>query len=575
MRRPDYLRHRRRRADEERINDMAKMDLKQIFAQRIAAGLKRQSVTTPSRWAEQYRVMGGSFPGPWTFRPYPWLREMHDCKAEMVIGMKGAQLGFTEFCLNIVFYKMDIEGISCLYLMPSKTPDAAEFSSSRFDVALELSPHLQNMFVDVKNVSLKRAGKSSLFIRGTQSKAGLRSLPVGCIILDERSAMNQENVPLALQRVKGQLDYQVFQISTPTTADENIDWEYKRSSQGHFYFRCPHCSQWTTLIYPDCLVVTATEPTDPRIKESHYICKECKGVLDHETKADWLEDSQWVHDFPDRDIKGYHINQLFSPTVKPSTIAQESLSAQSDAVREQEFYNGDLGLTHEPSGGRITDVQIKACIVPRLRNNDPPKNRNKLITMGIDVGSFCHFEIDEWSFPKGYRKDAPEEAHPDVLRQGKVKSFADLDRLISEFGVNAFVIDANPETRSALALCMRFWGIGWMCYYGRGIKDRSINVGADEREPKVTVHRTSWMDLALGRFHKGTIGIPLDANLEYYDHLRAPVRLPKRDPDGNPTASYENGSKADHHAHSRTYAEIAMVLAMDQDVNRDITGKVL
>ena len=544
------------------------MNLQEVFAHRVATGLRRQSITSPSRWAEQYRMMSK---GPWKFDRYPWLRDMHDCRAEMVIGMKGAQLGFTELCLNLVFYKMDIEGVSCLYLLPSKTPDAAEFSSSRFDVALELSPHLQAMFSEVKNVSLKRAGKSSLFVRGTQSKAGLRSLPVGFIVLDERSAMNQENVPLALQRVKGQDAFQVYQISTPTIAGENIDWEYNRSSQGHFYFECPGCKTFQTLTFPECIVITAEEPTDPNVKNSYLQCPKCFKVLPHQEKADWLRINEWVHGYADRDIKGFHINQLFSPTVSPGTIALEFLFAQSDQVREQEFFNGDLGLTHAVAGAQIKDEQIKEC-KRNHRNDDPAPRNNKLITLGIDVGSWCHFEVCEWSFPKNFTIDAPETAKCKVIKQGKVTAFDDLDRIIQFYQPHQFVIDANPETRLALALCLRYNGIGAMCYYGRGLKDKTITVKKDE--PVITVHRTSWMDLALGRFHKGSIEIPLDSNLEYADHLKAPVRVPKRDDDGNPTASYENGTKPDHHAHARTYAEIAMSLAMAGGTNGDL-GKIV
>lgn len=546
------------------------MDLREVFARRVAVGLKRQSVTSPSRWAEQYRVMSK---GPWGFTRYPWLRDMHDCEAEMIIGMKGAQLGFTEYCLNMAFYAMDIKGTSVLYLMPSKTPDAAEFSTSRFDVALELSPHLQSMFVDVKNVSMKRAGKATMYLRGTQSKAGMRGLPIGLLILDERSAMNQENVPLALQRVKGQEAFQVIQISTPTYADENIDAEYKNSSQGHFNFRCPGCGEFLVLEFPRNLRITAESPLDPGILNSHLFCHLCQSVLKHEEKSIWLAQNEWVHDYPDRLTKGFHINQLYSPTVKPSTIATEFLLAQSDLVREQEFFNGDLGLTHEVSGARINQEELEACRSDQ-RNSDLPRRSERLTTMGIDVGAWCHFEISEWIFGKDFDPDQLESATCRTLRQGKVRTFAELEKLIELFRPHSFVIDANPETRLSKNLCLRYFGIGKMCYYGRGIKDKTISEDQNDDEPKITVHRTSWMDLALGRYRNRTITIPLDTNLEYFDHLKAPVRIPERDSDGNPTARYDNGTKQDHHAHSRTYCEIAMALAVSKGTSQNL-GKIL
>src|ERR1700761_1353459 len=98
-------------------------DLQLRFAERVAAGLKRKSLTTCSRWAEACRVMGGaSFPGPWTFKNHPWLLEMHDSTAELNVGQKSAQMGYTETVMNIVFYSIDIKGMDCLYVLPNEHP---------------------------------------------------------------------------------------------------------------------------------------------------------------------------------------------------------------------------------------------------------------------------------------------------------------------------------------------------------------------------------------------------------------------------------------------------------------------
>ena len=125
------------------------------MAQRITSGLSRKAITSCSQWAEKYRILGGKdFPGPWRFKHHPWLREMHDSLAPMNVGKKSAQMGYTETVLNLTFFKIDIERVDCLYVLPSKTPDASDFSTGRFDPALELSPHLENLFSDVKNIDI-------------------------------------------------------------------------------------------------------------------------------------------------------------------------------------------------------------------------------------------------------------------------------------------------------------------------------------------------------------------------------------------------------------------------------------
>jgi 5-methylcytosine-specific restriction protein A len=236
----------------------------QTFLDRIVAGLRRKSVTQASRWATTYRVMGPPYPGQWTFKYHPWLKEMHDSKAEHNVGRKSAQMGFTETVLNLVFYNIDVLSVNCLYVLPALKPDATDFSASRFDPALELSDYLTKLFSDVKNIGHKRAGTTNLYIRGSKSRAGLKSVPVGLIILDEVDEMRQKNIPLALERSAGQLHKQDWMISTPTIPEYGIEKYFSETTKEHFFFSCPHCSKQIELIFPESMIITADNVGDPR-----------------------------------------------------------------------------------------------------------------------------------------------------------------------------------------------------------------------------------------------------------------------------------------------------------------------
>jgi phage terminase large subunit GpA-like protein len=89
------------------------------------------------------------------------------------VGMKGAQVGFTETVLDIALYNMDIHAKDVLYVLPSKTPDASDFSAARFDTMLELSPYIARMFSNTKNVGHKKAGSVNFYLRGANSRGGL------------------------------------------------------------------------------------------------------------------------------------------------------------------------------------------------------------------------------------------------------------------------------------------------------------------------------------------------------------------------------------------------------------------
>ena len=540
--------------------------MQDIFLDRISSGLKKKSITSCSQWSEKFRVMGKPYPGPWSFKYHPWLREMQDSTAMFNVGQKAAQMGFTECVLNKTFYEMDINGVSCLYVLPTKTPDASDFSASRFDPARELSDYLQRLFSDVKNVGHKRAGAVNLYIRGSRSRAGLKSVPVGFLVLDEVAEMCQENIPLALERMSGQVDKMCWAISTPFIEGEDINKLYNKSTQEHFFFICPHCGRLTELIFPECFVYTAEN-----LKDSHYICKECQHILEHKAKCDWLATGRWVPQNTSSDTRGFHVNQMYSSVISPAEFAVFYRDSLTNAADEQEFYNSKLGLPHEPEGARVTTEAIESCITSRRKSELLTYD---IVTIGIDVGKFLHYEIDGWKFPATMQtSDLNMEAKCFLLDEGQLDHFEQLDALMYKYQINFGIIDANPERRKAFEFAMRFYGHIKLCFYGQGISGKQVSIGKEE-EQTITVDRTSWMDMSLSRFRNQTIQLPMDISIQYRNHIKAPVRIMVPDKNGNTVAKYNEGSKEDHLAHARTYSEIALQFAASINVSQDITENI-
>jgi len=545
-------------------------NLEILLNERISAGLKRKTVTTCSKWAESYRVMGQPFPGPWNFKHHPWAKDMHDCTNEMVIGQKAAQMGYTEVALNWVFKAIDVDAKSVLYVLPATTPDASDFSSSRFDPALELSTHLQNLFSDVKNVGHKRAGDANFYIRGSRSRSQMKSIPAALLIFDEVDEMNQDNIPLAFERASGQIDKQFFLLSTPTIDNFGINFYFIQSTQDHYYFRCPHCNKYTELIYPDCLVITGETLTDEELKNSHLICKECKIKLEHKTKTEWLglDNSKWVSTHANRDSRGFYINQLYSMTMEPYKLAQSFIRAQSNPADEQEFYNSKLGQTHVVEGARVLDEHIENCKGTHKKKME--SKGSKFTTMGIDVGKWLHYVIEEWTFDSNIQfNDINLMSTVKLIQEDKLAHFEELDDVMHRYGVLFAVCDAQPERRKALEFAQRFWGRVKLCFYGNSMNGKQIHVH-EESEHTITVDRTAWLDLSLGRFRSGRITLPMDISKEYQQNIKAPVRIYEKDRNGNPVGRYVRGNEEDHFAHSRNYSEIAFPLGAGLSVSQNI-----
>lgn len=554
------------------------------FASKLVQGMERRSISKPSEWALSYRR--GKDGSGWSYARGPWSREMHDSTAPENCCRKGAQLWVTETCLSIAMFANDVLKEDVLYVLPTLHPDATGFSSGRFDAACLANPYLNNLYAE-RNVGLKRAGTACTYIRGSQSRAALKSVPVSRLFLDEYDEHDQDNIPLARERVSGQRNPVIWEVSTPTVEKHGIEESFAGSTQERFFFPCPGCGQHIDLNYPENLVVIGDDPGAERVNESFLKCHLCNIPLPHDQKHIWLKDGVWVAQAAGRTKRGFYVNQLYSTTVTPGVLAAGALKATQSEIDEQEFYNSKLGLPHTPKGASISEADIEDCKGDHL-NGAPardafPGDQDEqfhrwvesfpVITMGVDQGlKNHHYEVCGWKMDVVEGEDLNTSSVPVVLQCGHLKQWGELDALMNAYHVTHCVVDAMPERRNALEFCLRFWGRVTMCLYPNGITGRMLNErNTEDGEPMVSVDRTSWLDLALGRLRRSgavsamprrtKIILPRDLPHEYVYHMTSIARIPKRDHHGNPINTYITpGRREDHLAHARNYAEIAFAI---------------
>jgi hypothetical protein len=506
-------------------------------------------------------MMSGDFAGQWSFKQHPWLKEMHDTRSPVNVGQKSAQMGYTEAMINIAFFQMDVMNRDVLYILPNSRPVATDFSVSRIDKSIELSPHLAKLFNSTSNTGHKRAGSTNLYIRGANSRSGLKSIPVSTIIFDEFDEMPEDSISLAEERSSGQVTTLDWKISTPTTPEFGINVLFEQSTQEHYQFPCPSCNKFIELKFPDNLVITAEDAEDPKILNTHLICGLCKNKLPHEDKNKFYEKAVWVPNQPNRLTRGFYINQLYSTALQPYKIAKLYLGSLSDVFKEQEFFNSKMGLPHIVAGAKIDDTMLND-LIKDYGMLDGCRS-NYVTTMGVDVGRVIHIEITGWDVSKCNPLDINADAIAQVLWAGEVKDFHQLDQLMTAYAVKSCVIDIAPETRAAEEFAKRFYGRVRCCRYVTGIMARSLTTAADNdrNDIYVNVNRTAWLDQSLGRIRNKSILFPNNLPKDYFNHLKAIVRRPYKDKNGNPGYKYE-AAKDDHFAHARNYSEIALPFAV-------------
>ena len=552
------------------------MSLTDEFKIRLAESFRSRTLTTCSRWAEYRRIMGGDFPGPMKFDKWPWSREIHDAQASLIAVMKAAQMALTESAVNRALYTVIERRKNVLYVLPTQH-NASDFSQARFGPALILSPYLAGSFTKTNNIGLKQAGGVTLYIRGSKSKANLRSLDVADVILDELDVMDRQQVWASTERSSGHLDTSLFAISTPTVPNHGIHLLYQQGSQEHWFFPCPHCKQRVELTWPDCIQICGDHVNDPRVHESYLKCPKCQKKLEQENKPEYLTLGKWeptVQDF-DPEARSFYINQLYSFTVNAAKIVNMYLRSQTDVAAAVEFYNQKIGIPYIPDGSQITDALIEAVIRQYSKNEIFKLGKNRrLITMGVDIGNLLHIVICEW-FIKDIGKDLNVTAQCKVLWCGtRLKNeFEQLDKLMRQYQVLHCVIDPEPNFNDTIRFARRFLGFVTPCWYRTGPQGKEITTSTDEQGVNIIiVNRTNWIDAALNRFHTpDRIILPCDIDLEFKDHLKNIIRTYRKDKNNNDEAYYVTpGHLGDHYAHALTYAEIALPLASSHVYSKPI-----
>lgn len=495
---------------------------------------------------------------PWSFRMHPWTFALHNLKEDW-IGQKAAQMGFTETAINRAFFSLDVLHRDVLYLLPKKNPDASDFSAARFNPALDQSPYLKAMFGNTNNVGHKQAGVQNLYVRGTQSTSGLKSIPAPVLIWDELNEMSRAAMALGEERASGKSAdvRQDIKISTPTIPEFGISDFFGYSSQSHYFFPCPHCSRRINLELTN-LVITADDIRDPNLKRSHLKCGECGHPLDHKDKPNFLDHrtAEWVPAKEQYNVLGFRVPQFYSCFLEPYKIATAVLLSRSDGFREKELHRSKLALPFVPQGARILPEDIAAALRGYRNGETRPQS---VVTLGIDQGKWLHCTLDEWYLPSGITTDVNSNALCRNLRHFKVPSFEDIDPIIRAWNVGMTVIDANPERRKAYELSTRFPGRIFLCFYNRGISGKQINVNT--KANTVSVDRTSWLDVTLARFQRRAIELPSNTEPEFSKHLQAIIKEDYEDQDGNAMSKYVSVDD-DHYAHAKTYSEIAVPLLL-------------
>lgn len=345
---------------------MALADAYQVVWVAASEAIRPDPILTVSEWADRHRFLSqraSAEPGAWRTDRTPYLREIMDCLSatspvEKVVFMKGAQVGGTEAGNNWLGYVIDNCPGAMLMVQPT-VEMAKRNSKTRIAPLIEESPSLRDKVRDPRS---RDSGNSLLakefpggvvVMAGANSAAGLRSMPVRFLFLDEPDAypgdVDGEGDPCALAEARTRTfsRRKVFYVSTPTLAGRSrIEREFLDSDMRFFEVPCPLCGTYQQLVWPQM-----------KWEEGHpetvrYECCHCGEQFEEHHKNKILTQGRWVPQNPEGKWRGYHISSLYSPLGWWSwaQCVEASIQAQKSDEAMRVFQNTILGLTYADTG---------------------------------------------------------------------------------------------------------------------------------------------------------------------------------------------------------------------------------
>lgn len=411
-----------------------------LDATELVASVWREFLAPPPRltvseWAEQHRILSSkdsAEPGPYRVARTPYAREPMDCLSatsavEETILMWGAQTSKTTIGSNWLGYLIDTNPGPVMIVQP--TIDMAKrYSRQRLAPMVEESPKLRRKVKenrsrdDANTTLLKEFAGGFMAVAGANSAAGLRSMPVRDLFLDEIDGypmdVDGEGDPCQLAEAR-QTTFarrKRLKTSTPTTKDlSRIEAAYLASDRCMFHVECPHCGEAQPLEWgataPHGIKWDKDADGNAQPDSVRYVCRVNGCEIREHLKPQMLAGGRWVAEQPGAQagrVRGFHLSSLYSPlgwlswrqlVVEWSAATAAARAGDSSLLRV--FVNTRLAETFEEQGDRANEHEL------RKRAADIPLRQVHwglfVCTMGVDVQG-DRLEAYTWAWGRGLER---------------------------------------------------------------------------------------------------------------------------------------------------------------------------
>lgn len=363
------------------------------------------------------------------FKDHAYLLDIYDDFTPKQAILKAAQIGFSTTANIKALWLAKNKGMDIIYSLPSAA-DIKDFVSGKTNRLIDNNSIFQQWTADKDSIEQKRVGNNVIYFKGTWTERAAIATPADLYISDETDRSKQEIV----QQFKTRLQHSKYgwewYFSNPSAPGHGVDGYWQKSDQKHWFVKCEACNEWQYLTMANIIGIPP-----------FFGCVKCSKELNRRK-------GKWVKRFQDKDISGYWISLLISPTKS----AQYILDKKKEYT-EGQFTNFILGQPYIGKNSALT----RQFFLQNISSKVNPQDSRPII--GIDTGNDINLVVGN-KYGIFYNHKSPE--------------YDEARRLMKQWPTAICVIDGGGDFRGAKSFREEFPNRVFLCYFGKDRKNDEL-----------------------------------------------------------------------------------------------------
>lgn len=285
--------------------------------------------------------------------------------------------------------------LNVIYVLPTQNL-MKDFVVPKVNPLIYSNPEISNS-MESDRENLKSIGGRYLYFKGAASEREAIAITGDVLVLDEYDRMpDYQIVNTYDSRLQASKNPRRWRFSNPSQVGFGVDGLYNDSDQMHWIMTCHNCGYKSYIDFEKDEYQAGKETM-----YTHYVDQKNKiyacGGCDKELSTEDRRNGQWIAKYPERERRGYWINQMMAPWVTAKRIMEQKEESSIDF-----FYNFVLGKAYTPS-----DMIVDRAAI--LRATAPSTIQKTQVAIGVDQdaggqyyvamtpqGIFDHKYVSSW-----------------------------------------------------------------------------------------------------------------------------------------------------------------------------------